>query len=131
MSFYQKDKKLDITVDFDGTCVSYAYPKVGEEIGAIPVLKSLTDNGHHLILYTMRSGKELQDAIDWFLTNSIPLYAIQFNPTQHKWTTSNKCYAHLYIDDAALGCPLLFPENQRPHVDWIAIKKLLEDRGII
>ena len=44
-----------IAVDFDGTCVKHAYPKIGEDIGAIPVLKQLVNDGHQLVLNTMRS----------------------------------------------------------------------------
>lgn len=42
-----------IAVDFDGTCVTHEY--VGKEIGAAEVLKELTDKGHKIILFTMRS----------------------------------------------------------------------------
>ena len=55
-----------IAVDFDGTCVTHDYPRIGKEIGAPKVLKRLVEAGHKLILNTMRSGKELQDAIHWF-----------------------------------------------------------------
>ena len=114
-----------IAVDFDGTCVTHEYPRVGKDIGAIPVLKKLVDNNHKLILYTMRAGKELNDAIEWFKKNDIPLYGIQKNPTQERWTVSNKCYAELYIDDAALGCPLLYTElSLRPYVDWETVEKI-------
>jgi hydroxymethylpyrimidine pyrophosphatase-like HAD family hydrolase len=44
-----------IAIDFDGTCVTHEYPKVGREIGASKVLKELVDSGHQLILFTMRS----------------------------------------------------------------------------
>ena len=43
-----------IAVDFDGTCVTHAFPKIGEDIGAVPVLKRLVKAGHKIILYTMR-----------------------------------------------------------------------------
>ena len=63
-----------IAVDFDGTCVTDEFPKVGKEIGAAPVLKALTENGHLIVLNTMRGhypkveGKDvLADAIKWFL----------------------------------------------------------------
>ena len=46
-----------IAVDFDGTCVSHEYPKVGKDIGAVPVLKALVEIGHKIILNTMRSGE--------------------------------------------------------------------------
>ncbi len=123
-------KELDIAIDFDGTCVAYDYPKVGAYIGAQPVLKALIEKGHRLILFTMRQGSELDQAVDWFAQNSIPLYGVQYNPTQSKWTKSNKCYAHLYIDDAALGCPLIQTET-RPYVDWKKVEELLKERGIL
>ena len=112
-----------IAVDFDGTCVTHEFPYVGKEIGAAEVLKELTDKGHKIILFTMRSHPEeinqnrtiggdiisndtLQDAIDWFKKHDIPLFGVNENPTQKDWSSSPKPYAHIYIDDAALGVPL-------------------------
>ena len=46
---------MTIAVDFDGTCVTHDFPKVGKNIGAEIVLKKFTDKGHKIILYTMRS----------------------------------------------------------------------------
>lgn len=118
--------KLIIAVDFDGTCVTHEYPKVGRHIGANRVLKRITDEGGKLILWTMRSGKHLQDAVDWFAERDIPLFGIQENPEQKSWTESPKAYAKLYIDDAALGCPLIQGLNgERPFVDWNAVEALL------
>ena len=54
-----------ICVDFDGTCVSHAYPDIGDDIGAIPVLKAMVEAGNLLILYTMRSDDKLAAAVDW------------------------------------------------------------------
>ena len=109
-----------IAVDFDGTCVTHDYPRIGKDIHAIPVLKRLVSNGHKLILNTMRSGKELDEAVNWFKEHNIELFGANENPTQKSWTDSPKVYAHLYIDDAALGCPLKMDENlsHRPFVDW-------------
>ena len=116
-----------IAVDFDGTCVTHEYPRVGKDIGAVPVLKKLTDSGHQLILNTMRSGKELADAVQWFADNDIPLFGVNENPTQKSWTSSPKVYANIYIDDAALGCPtILNPAvSIRPFVDWTAVEYYL------
>lgn len=120
-----------IAVDFDGTCVTHEYPKVGREIGATGVLKKLVARGHHLILFTMRSGKELEDAVNWFAERSIPLYGVNTNPGQKEWTQSPKAYAQLYIDDAALGCPLGFENGSRAFVAWGEVEYILERRGIL
>lgn len=122
-----------IAVDFDGTCVTHDYPRIGKEIGATKVLKRLVEAGHKLILNTMRSGKELQDAIHWFNTNGIELYGVNENPTQKRWTTSPKVYAHMYIDDAAFGCPLINDPDfsDRPFVDWYSIWRQLIQMGIV
>lgn len=146
-----------IAIDFDGTCVTHEFPKVGRNIGAQGVLKELVANGHQLILFTMRSdivnptgednelhlksGTYLSDALQWFELYEIPLYGIQSNPTQHTWTTSPKAYAELYIDDAALGCPLLvevvkdgdelLKQTGRPYVDWKTVREMLIDKNII
>lgn len=128
-----KEEGLFIAVDFDGTCVKHKYPEIGENVdGVLRVLKKLTDAGHKIILYTMRSGKELVFAKSWFHFNEIPLYGINTNPTQLVWTNSPKAYAHIYIDDAALGCPLVQGKSgERPWVDWDEIEKILVGRGLI
>ena len=125
-----------ICIDFDGTCVAHEFPKIGEEIGSVPVLKELVENGHQLVLFTMRSdrpnGKFLQDAVDWFSKNEIPLYGIQTNPSQKNWTSSPKAYGELYIDDAALGAPLIYPgEGKNPYIDWDKVKEFLIRSGIL
>lgn len=142
---------MTINIDFDGTCVTHSFPEIGKEIGAVPVLKRLTDQGHQLILFTMRSnritfkdigdgdivpdtnGHFLNDAIKWFMNNNIPLYGVQSNPDQHNWTESPKSYAQLMIDDSSLGCPLKFDLSlsKRPFVDWEAVEKWLEKEGIL
>ncbi len=115
-----------VAVDFDGTCVSHEFPKIGRDIGAVPVLLDLVAEGARLILHTMRSGKELDEAVAWFEKNGIPLFAVNTNPTQRTWTDSPKVYAHLYIDDAALGVPLLKGlKGERPFVDWTSVRKLV------
>ena len=122
-----------IAIDFDGTCVTHDYPRIGKDINAVNVLKKLVANGHKLILNTMRSGKELKEAINWFKKNDIELYGANENPTQKRWTNSPKVYAHLYIDDAAIGCPLKMDLSlsDRPFVDWEAVSCLLKDNGIL
>jgi hypothetical protein len=128
---------MDILVDFDGTCTTHDFPRVGQEIGAPEVLRDLVLAGNRLILFTMRSdssqGKYLQDAIIWFDENDIPLYGIQENPTQKAWTSSPKAYGQLIIDDICLGIPLMVDPNlsDRPFVDWPKCRVLMGDLGIL
>ena len=139
---------MDILIDFDGTCVTHEFPKIGRDIGAVPVLKELVEAGHKLILFTMRSdhdgttnaaspefpdvsgGKYLTEAVEWFRKNKIPLYGIQKNPTQSAWTSSPKAYGQLMIDDSALGCPLI-EGLHRPYVNWQQVRIMLKVRGIL
>jgi hypothetical protein len=75
----------------------------------------------------------LNDAVNWFKDNDIPLYGIQRNPTQSNWTTSPKSYAPLMIDDSALGCPLKMDPSisPRPFVDWVKVEEMLIEMGLI
>ncbi|NDW10548.1 hypothetical protein [Dysgonomonas sp. 520] len=141
---------MEICIDFDGTCVTHEFPEIGKDIGAEEVLKELVNKGHKLILFTMRSDRKkkkkdklsnetfiveenrLTEAVQWFEKKGIPLYGIQKNPTQRFWTSSPKAYGHLYIDDAALGCPLIYPENgDRAYADWEKIRQQLIENGIL
>lgn len=145
------DKKV-VCVDCDGTVVTHEFPKMGKDIGAVPVLKQLVKEGHKIVLFTMRSdrskmkidgltdktvhnvtGDFLTDAVNWFRYNDIPLYGINTNPTQHEWTSSPKAYGQVYIDDAALGCPLLFSEgfSNKPFVDWFQVYLSLNNMGVL
>ena len=99
-------KSFVFAVDFDGTIVTHEYPKVGKDVGAIPVLKQLIQNGHRIILWTMRSGETLDDAVKYVEEQGVELFGVNQNPEQISWTTSPKCYANIYIDDAAIGVPL-------------------------
>jgi|GEM_PF-235017 len=141
--------KMDIVIDFDGTVVAHAFPKIGKDIGAVPVLRELVENGHRLILFTMRAdidepiihegqitagiGKHLTRAVEWFAENGIPLYGVQSNPRQKSWTTSQKAYGQIIIDDAALGCPLKYDSrvSHRPYVDWTRVRQILVDKKLI
>lgn len=121
------NQSLYIGLDFDGTVVTHAYPDIGKDIGAIPVLHALMEAGHKLILNTMRSGPELAAAVDYCKAQQIELYGINHNPDQSAWTSSPKVYAHVYIDDVGLGIPLSYNTalSSRAFVDWPAVKRLL------
>lgn len=134
--------KIILAIDFDGTCTTHDYPNVGKDIGAASVLKKLADKGHQLMLWTMRGNKPTSDnrdtlaeAVNWFKDNDIPLWGINENPDQVAtgWTNSNKQYAQMYIDDAALGAPLKYDPtfHHRPYVDWVLVEEMLIAKGIL
>ena len=112
---------LIIAIDFDGTIVNHEYPRIGEPVpNAIEWIKKFRSLGADIILYTMRSGDQLDEAISYLDSKGITdLYGYNTNPDQHLWTDSPKIYAHKYIDDAAVGCPLIKYKNfNRMCVDW-------------
>ena len=121
-----------IAIDFDGTVVTHNYPEIGDDLGAVPVLKELTDRGYKLILFTMRHGELLKRATQWFEKRGIKLWAVNENPTQKRWTDSVKVHADLYIDDSSLGCPLKFVDGEsRPAADWVRIREQLVKEGFL
>lgn len=109
-----------IGVDFDGTIVEHRYPDIGpENTPALQYLRKFIECGAKLILCTMRSGDTLCEAVEYLKKNGIDLYGVNENPKQKSWTSSPKPWCHLYIDDAALGCPLI--KKDRMAVDWSVV----------
>ncbi|QXP71309.1 hydrolase [Polaribacter sp. R2A056_3_33] len=97
---------LIIAVDFDGTIVEDAYPKIGEEIiFAFDTLKRLQSQGHRLILWTYRHGKRLDEAVAFCKENNIEFYAVNKNFPEEEFDKkhSRKIHADLFIDDRNVG----------------------------
>lgn len=123
-------------VDFDGTCVTHEFPKIGKDIGAAEVLKKLTDVGNKIILWTYRSntryGNFLDEAVDWFNKNNIPLYGVNGDPSI-SWSTSPKVNADVFIDDKGLGIPTIYNPAicNRRYVDWKKVEVLLLDMMVV
>jgi hypothetical protein len=107
-----------IAVDFDGTIVENRYPEIGREIpGAINWLKVFQESGIRLILWTVRDGDELSDAYEYLVSRGIKIWDVNTNPGHG--SNSLKPYANAYIDDAAIGVPLMGGKGgRRPYVDW-------------
>lgn len=113
--------EIILAVDFDGTIVEHMYPEIGAPVpDAIESLMDFNNFGAKIMLWTMRSGQTLLEAVDYCERNGITLWGVNENPEQD-WSFSNKQYAHMYIDDAAVGCPLVRPSGRRPYVDWFPI----------
>jgi hydroxymethylpyrimidine pyrophosphatase-like HAD family hydrolase len=124
--------KLVIAIDFDGTIVEDAYPKVGKpRIFAFETMKRLQQDGHRLILWTYRSGAKLDEAVAFCKSNDITFYAVNqsFPEEQYDNSVSRKIYADIYIDDRNIGGILGWGEvyqlitNEEPNINLKPKKK--------
>ncbi len=97
---------VKIAVDFDGTIVEHEYPAIGKEkLFAFQTLKELEKMGARLILWTFRSGRELNEAVEFCRSNGIEFYAVNKNYPEEIFndTISRKIDADIFIDDRNLG----------------------------
>lgn len=97
-----------IAVDFDGTIVEHAYPEIGKPIPfAIDTLKRLQNEEHQIILWSVREGELLKNAVDYCHERGLDFYAVNSNfPDEesiHDGMTARKLTADLFIDDRNLG----------------------------
>ena len=99
---------MTIAVDFDGTIVEHKYPAIGAELPfAIETLIKLKEEGHKLILWTVREGRLLDEAVAFCRERGLEFYAINRDyPEEEKGRNnhfSRKLKADLWIDDRNLG----------------------------
>lgn len=94
---------MKIAVDFDGTIVEHRFPDIGKPIiFAFETLKKLQEDRHQLILWTYRSGKELDEAVEFCRKNGVEFYAVNSNYPEEVYEEgkiSRKIQADFYIDD--------------------------------
>ncbi|MFB9054485.1 BT0820 family HAD-type phosphatase [Formosa undariae] len=112
--------KLILAIDFDGTVVEDAYPKIGKpKTFAFETLKRLQKDGHRLILWTYRSGKPLEEAVAFCKVNGIDFYAVNssFPEENYDESKSRKINADIFIDDRNIG----------GFIGWGEIYQLLSD----
>lgn len=115
---------LTIAVDFDGTIVVHDFPNIGEPAPmAIETIKDWIAMGAKVILWTVRDGKYLDDAVEYCRNAGIEFYGINENPDG--WTLSPKPYFHYCIDDRNVGCPMMDYDDDRIVVDWVKVRKLI------
>lgn len=96
---------MKIAVDFDGTIVRHAYPKIGKEIPfALETLRMLQKK-HQLILWTVREGALLDEAVAYCRSNGIEFYAVNANYRDEEPPESGcrKVNADVFIDDRNFG----------------------------
>ena len=112
------NKHLIIAIDFDGTIVEDAYPKIGKPIiFAFETMKKLQSEGHRLILWTYRSDIKLQEAVDFCKQQGLEFYAINKSYPEEEFDgkISRKINATFFVDDRNIG----------GFIGWTAVHKLL------
>ena len=97
-----------IAVDFDGTIVEHEYPKIGKEkIFATETLRQLINDGHRLILWTVREGDLLDEAVEWCRQRGVEFYAVNKDFPEENISKneqfSRKIKADVWIDDLNVG----------------------------
>lgn len=115
---------MRIAIDFDGTIVEHRYPRIGKESPfAIATLKQLQTERHLLVLWTVREGKLLDEAVDFCRKRGLEFYAVNANHPEEEvrndmTSPCRKVVADLYIDDLNVG--------KLP--DWGAIYEMIHNR---
>ena len=99
-----------IAVDFDGTLVGSAWPAIGEPVPtAIETMQTWRDEGHKLIVWTCRAGRELDACKEWLIAKGVPFDAINENLPErialYGGSDTRKVSADVYVDDRAVGVP--------------------------
>ncbi|WP_420186909.1 BT0820 family HAD-type phosphatase [Bacteroides pyogenes] len=111
-----------IAVDFDGTIVEHRYPHIGEEIPfAVETLKLLQQEKHRLILWSVREGQLLDEAVEWCKRRGLEFYAVNKDYPEERQGHqgfSRKLKADMFIDDRNLGG---LP-------DWGVIYEMIKDK---
>ena len=112
-----------IAVDFDGTIVTHEYPKIGKEIPfATQTLKMLARDGHRLILWSVREGRLLEEAVKWCSERGVEFYAVNKDYPEEEQENNNhfsrKLKADLWIDD----------RNQGGLPDWGTIYRIISEK---
>lgn len=99
---------MTIAVDFDGTIVEHRYPEIGKERPfAIQTLKQLIEDGHKLILWSVREGKLLDEAVEWCAQRGVRFYAVNQDYDEDvkegNRNFSRKLKVNMFIDDRNVG----------------------------
>ncbi len=103
-----KDKTPKIiAVDFDGTLCKDAYPSIGAPIPySLLYIARKKAAGNILILHTCRSGKLLDEAVDWCKARGITFDYINENVPENikrYGGDTRKIYADLYFESNSLN----------------------------
>ena len=106
-----------IAFDFDGTLVKDEFPNVGEPLeDGLNLMKRLIEEDVEVVLFTVRSGNYLQDAIEFLRSRGIEDFFV--NQNANTISDSPKVYYDVIFDDRAFGAPLVREPGKKPYLDW-------------
>ena len=99
---------MTIAVDFDGTIVEHRYPEIGKELPfATQTLRMLIEQRHKLILWSVREGKLLDEAVEWCRKRGVEFYAVNKDFPEEvegkNRSVSRKLKVDMWIDDRNVG----------------------------
>ena len=120
-TFLNENSKV-LAIDFDGTVVEHKYPAIGKEmLFAFATLKALQQKGHKLILWTIRTGPLLEEAVAYCKENGVEFYAVNKNYPEEELDekTSRKLNADIFIDDRMI----------RGFIGWSEVWQALHPEG--
>ncbi|MGN0036818.1 MAG: BT0820 family HAD-type phosphatase [Bacteroidaceae bacterium] len=122
---------MNIAVDFDGTIVEHDYPRIGPELPfAIDTLKKLQQEQHRIILWTVREGTLLEEAVEYCRKRGLEFYAVNKDfpeETPQSDRYSRKLKADLFIDDRNLGGMPDWGVVYRMVHDGVSFEEALQD----
>ena len=95
-----------VAVDFDGTLCTNAYPEIGKATSIVKMVKILQKSGIRTILWTCRTGQQLDEAAEWCRAQGLVFSAINDN-TRYSigrfGDNPRKVSADEYWDDRAIN----------------------------
>ena len=96
-------------IDFDGTIVEEKFPEIGAlKPEAAEFIRHIQQNGDKWILYTMREGQHLEEAVSFLNANGLHPDAVNDNLPEVQAAFAynpnpRKVFANFYIDDHNMG----------------------------
>lgn len=144
---------MKIYLDFDGTVVEHAYPKMGRcNFGSIEIIKKLQDAGHEIILNTYRADcnngtleealkllnenywmvlkKSTEDMLGFEMLPITEYCTEKLHPEPFDWDRI-KDTGIMFIDDMAINTPLkkaVMCNNMM--VDWDELDRQFVENGV-
>ena len=123
---------MNIAVDFDGTIVEDRFPAIGPELPfAVETLRMLQNDQHRIILWTVREGDTLREAVEWCRKRGLEFYAVNKDFPEENIELneqfSRKLKADVFIDDRQVGGLLDWGQIYRMITENLTVRAFVRD----